>query len=82
MHHGVVKFFNTDQGFGFISPISGGRDVLVQAKTVEQCGLGELLAGQRVAFSTAGDDAEQDAEAILIELLAANEDDGRLRRFG
>lgn len=82
MTHGVVKFFNVDQGFGFITPIEGGRDVLVQQPVIEQAGLTGLLSGQRVAFEVGSGQDDGAASVIRIELLAANEDDGRLKRFG
>lgn len=82
MRHGVVKFYNADQGFGFISPVGGGRDVLVQAPEVDRSGLGELLVGQRVEFGVTDRGDDQGEEAVNLSLLAANEDDGRLKRFG
>jgi len=47
---GIVKFFNTSKGFGFISPEGGGKDVFVHATAVEAAGLRSLSEGQRVSF--------------------------------
>ena len=47
---GTVKFFNTQKGFGFISPEGGGKDVFVHATAVEAAGLRSLAEGQRVSF--------------------------------
>jgi CspA family cold shock protein len=47
---GTVKFFNTNKGFGFISPEGGGKDVFVHATAVEMSGLSVLSEGQRVSF--------------------------------
>jgi CspA family cold shock protein len=55
-HTGVVKFFNTTKGFGFITPNGGGKDVFVHAVAVEQAGLRSLSEGQTITFDT-----EQDA---------------------
>jgi len=55
-HTGVVKFFNTTKGFGFITPNGGGKDVFVHAVAVEQAGLRALSEGQTITFDT-----EQDA---------------------
>ena len=47
---GVVKFFNTAKGFGFITPESGGKDVFVHATALEAAGIRSLNAGDRVSF--------------------------------
>jgi CspA family cold shock protein len=47
---GIVKFFNTTKGFGFISPEGGGKDVFVHATAVEAAGMRSLQEGQRVSF--------------------------------
>ena len=52
---GVVKWFNTTKGFGFIQPDGGGADVFVHISAVERAGLRGLNEGQTVAY-----DLEQD----------------------
>ena len=50
MTTGTVKFFNTQKGFGFIAPETGGKDVFVHISAVERAGLRGLIDGQKVSF--------------------------------
>jgi len=47
---GVVKFFNTQKGFGFIQPSDGSKDVFVHISAVERSGMSTLNEGQKVTF--------------------------------
>jgi len=47
MQKGTVKFFNTDKGFGFITPEGGGKDVFVHANDL---GGATLQEGTKVEF--------------------------------
>ena len=50
MPSGLVKFFNTDRGYGFIAPDGGGSDVFVHVHDVEAAGIKVLVAGQLVVY--------------------------------
>ena len=64
---GTVKFFNSNKGFGFISPEDGGKDVFVHATAVEVSGMRVLSEGQRVSF-----EVQQDARGgKAVNLQAA-----------
>lgn len=55
MPEGIVKFYNTQKGYGFIQPNDGGKDVFVHATALERAGMRGLVEGQKVAFDTAED---------------------------
>ena len=48
---GVVKFFNSQKGFGFVVRDDGGEDVFVHISAVEQAGLTGLAEGQPLGFT-------------------------------
>jgi cold shock protein len=50
MNKGIVKWFNSQKGFGFIQPANGGQDVFVHISAVERAGMGSLNEGQAVMF--------------------------------
>ena len=50
MATGTVKFFNSDKGFGFITPSNGDKDVFVHYSNVVGNGYKSLEEGQQVEF--------------------------------
>ena len=50
MATGVVKWFNAEKGYGFISVDGGGPDVFVHFSSIEGAGHKSLDEGQRVSF--------------------------------
>ena len=46
---GIVKSFDDEKGFGFISPESG-PDLFVTFRAIQNSGFKSLKAGQRVTF--------------------------------
>jgi cold shock protein len=55
MMNGIVKFYNSQKGYGFIQPDDGSKDVFVHATALERAGLRSLVEGQKVSFDTATD---------------------------
>lgn len=55
METGIVKFYNGQKGFGFITPDQGGKDVFVHATALERAGINGLSEGQKVSFDTEPD---------------------------
>ena len=50
MAQGVVKWFNAEKGFGFISVDGGGPDVFVHFSAIQGDGYRSLDENQRVEF--------------------------------
>jgi CspA family cold shock protein len=61
MATGTVKFFNTQKGFGFITPADGSRDVFVHISAVERAGMTSLNEGQRVTYDVITERGKQAA---------------------
>jgi len=48
---GLVKWFNADKGFGFISPQDGSKDVFVHFSAIQGNDYKTLDEGQKVEFT-------------------------------
>lgn len=48
---GLVKWFNADKGFGFITPADGSKDVFVHFSAIQNDNFRTLFEGQKVTFS-------------------------------
>lgn len=55
MNTGIVKFFNSVKGFGFIQPENGGSDIFVHISAVERAGMRGLTEGQKIGFDIVQD---------------------------
>lgn len=64
---GVVKWFNAEKGFGFISQGEGG-DVFVHYSAIQGSGYRSLEEGQRVEFElTEGPKGQQAANVVKLD---------------
>ncbi|PCI05740.1 MAG: cold-shock protein [Hyphomicrobiales bacterium] len=66
---GVVKFFNMDKGFGFITPDEGGNDVFVHISAVQDSGLQSLAENQKVSFETEADQRGKGPKAVNLAMV-------------
>ena len=67
--NGVLKFFNTDRGFGFIAPEDGNKDVFVHITAIERSGLPQLEEGTKVSFETEEDRRGRGFQAVNLQLI-------------
>jgi len=63
---GVVKFFNSERGYGFIKPDGGGPDVFVHITAVERAGMKSLNEGQRLSFDVEPDKKGKGPKAVNL----------------
>jgi len=63
---GVVKWFNDDKGFGFISRDNGGDDVFVHFRAINGSGRRSLREGDKVEFSVTKGDKGFQAEDVSV----------------
>jgi CspA family cold shock protein len=61
---GTVKFFNTQKGFGFITPTGGGPDIFVHATALERAGMAPLVEGQKVQYEVVTERGKKAASSL------------------
>lgn len=63
---GIVKWFNPDKGFGFITPDTGGKDLFAHFKEIQGTGYKSLQEKQRVEFDVTQGQKGPQASAIRV----------------
>ena len=66
MATGTVKWFNADEGFGFIQPQDGSKDVFVHITAVQAAGLNSLNDGQAVSYEVITERGKQAASNLKL----------------
>ena len=69
MTEGVVKFFNTTKGFGFITPETGGKDHFVHISAVQSAGIDGLYENDKLTYEieTGRDGRESAVNLTLVQ---------------
>lgn len=66
MPEGVVKWFNADKGFGFITPADGGKDLFVHFSEIQSSGYRTLEEGQRVNYEAGESPKGPQAQQVTV----------------
>jgi CspA family cold shock protein len=67
MARGTVKWFNSQKGYGFIQPESGGKDVSIHISAVEKAGLSGLNEAQVVEYEEVANKGKTSAENLKVQ---------------
>ncbi|EJF1678228.1 cold-shock protein [Salmonella enterica] len=63
---GLVKWFNPEKGFGFITPKDGSKDVFVHFSAIQSNGFRALNENQEVEFSVEQGPKGQSAVNVVV----------------
>jgi len=67
MATGTVKWFNSDKGYGFITPADGGNDLFVHFSAIQGEGYKSLDEGAKVEYEPQqGDKGLQAANVVVV----------------
>jgi CspA family cold shock protein len=67
METGIVKWFNSEKGFGFITPDGGGKDLFAHFSAIQGSGYKSLEENQRVSYVSA--EGQKGPQATEIKVL-------------
>ncbi|MED4069307.1 cold-shock protein [Priestia megaterium] len=64
--NGIVKWFNDEKGYGFITP-ENGADIFVHFRSIEVNGFKSLKEGQKVTFEAVQGQKGMQADKVWVE---------------
>lgn len=68
MATGIVKWFNDDKGYGFITPDDGGKDLFVHHSGLLGEGFKSLAEGAKVEFESS--EGQKGPQATNVHVVA------------
>jgi len=69
MATGIVKWYNSTKGYGFIAPDQGSGDVFVHVSAVELAGMNGLNEGQAVSYELERDQRSGKTSAGQLQAI-------------
>ncbi len=66
---GIVRYYNTERGFGFVTPDDGGPDIFVHVSEIERSGLAAIKEGDLLEFDVVLDPRTKKFFARSLDLI-------------
>ncbi len=63
---GKVKWFNSQKGYGFISPDNGTKDIFIHISAIEKSGISSLNENDKVSYDEARNNGKISAANIKL----------------
>lgn len=66
MATGIVKWYNSTKGYGFIQPQEGGADVFVHVTALQDAGIQNLNDNQKVSYELTSNKGKVSAAELKL----------------
>ena len=66
MTTGIVKWYNSTKGYGFIQPEAGGPDVFVHVTALQDAGIQNLNDNQKVSYELTSNKGKVSATELKL----------------